>query len=169
MFITVGSLSAQRKNHELLVEALETVYHEGHRDFSVIIVGEGELGEIPGHLRPFLHVAGKLDFPAMYEAMRRADYFLPLLDPGNPAHDRYITTGITGSALLIYGFAKIPVIHENSLPSTASMTGTHFFTGKKRLAAPCSAPSGKRRRNTRKCSRRFSNWAGILTGNPAPT
>lgn len=31
----------------------------------------------------------------MYEAMRRADYFLPLLDPGNPAHDRYITTGIT--------------------------------------------------------------------------
>ena len=112
VFITVGSLSAQRKNHELLVEALETVYHEGHRDFSVIIVGEGELGEIPGHLRPFLHVAGKLDFPAMYEAMRRADYFLPLLDPGNPAHDRYITTGITGSALLIYGFAKIPVIHE---------------------------------------------------------
>ena len=49
------------------------------------------------------------DFPAMYEAMRRADYFLPLLDPGNPAHDRYITTGITGSALLrLYGFAKIP-------------------------------------------------------------
>lgn len=93
-------------------EALQTIYHEGHRDFSVIIVGEGELGEIPGHLRPFLHVAGKLDFPAMYEAMRRADYFLPLLDPGNPAHDRYITTGVTGSALLIYGFAKIPVIHE---------------------------------------------------------
>ncbi|KAB1287050.1 hypothetical protein F3056_13240, partial [Akkermansia sp. BIOML-A66] len=102
VFITVGSLSAQRKNHNLLIEALQTIYHEGHRDFSVIIVGEGELGEIPGHLRPFLHVAGKLDFPAMYEAMRRADYFLPLLDPGNPAHDRYITTGITGSALLIY-------------------------------------------------------------------
>ena len=112
VFITVGSLSAQRKNHNLLIEALQTIYHEGHRDFSVIIVGEGELGEIPGHLRPFLHVAGKLDFPAMYEAMRRADYFLPLLDPGNPAHDRYITTGVTGSALLIYGFAKIPVIHE---------------------------------------------------------
>lgn len=112
VFITVGSLSAQRKNHNLLIEALQTIYHEGHRDFSVIIVGEGELGEIPGHLRPFLHVAGKLDFPAMYAAMERADYFLPLLDPGNPAHDRYITTGITGSALLIYGFAKIPVIHE---------------------------------------------------------
>lgn len=72
----------------------------------------GELGKIPGHLRPFLHVAGKLDFPAMYEAMRRADYFLPLLDPGNPAHNRYITTGVTGSAQLVYGFAKIPVIHE---------------------------------------------------------
>lgn len=65
VFITVGSLSAQRKNHNLLIEALQTIYHEGHRDFSVIIVGEGELGEIPGHLRPFLHVAGKLDFPAL--------------------------------------------------------------------------------------------------------
>lgn len=74
--------------------------------------GEGELGKIPGHLRPFLHVAGKLDFPAMYKAMRRADYFLLLLDPGNPAHNRYITTGVTGSAQLVYGFAKIPVIHE---------------------------------------------------------
>lgn len=48
----------------------------------------------------------------MYEAMRRADYFLPLLDPGNPAHNRYTTTGVTGSAQLVYGFAKIPVIHE---------------------------------------------------------
>lgn len=37
VFITVGSLSAQRKNHNLLIEALQTIYHEGHRDFSVII------------------------------------------------------------------------------------------------------------------------------------
>lgn len=35
-----------------------------------------------------------------------------MLDPGNPAHNRYITTGVTGSAQLVYGFAKIPVIHE---------------------------------------------------------
>lgn len=134
VFITVGSLSAQRKNHELLVEALETVCNEGYRNFSVIIVGEGELGKIPGHLRPFLHVAGKLDFPAMYEAMRRADYFLPLLDPGNPAHNRYITTGVTGSAQLVYGFAKIPVIHEKF----ASFYGFNdrnalLYTGKETL------------------------------------
>lgn len=65
VFITVGSLSAQRKNHKLLIEALQTIYNEGYRNFSVIIVGEGELGEIPGHLRPFLHVAGRLDFPSI--------------------------------------------------------------------------------------------------------
>ena len=168
VFITVGSLSAQRKNHELLVEALETVYHEGHRDFSVIIVGEGELGEIPGHLRPFLHVAGKLDFPAMYEAMRRAISCLSLI----PAIRRTTATLPPASPAPPCSFTdsrRFRSSMKNSLPSTASMTGTHFFTGKKRLAAPCSAPSGKRRRNTRKCSRRFSNWAGILTGNPAPT
>ena len=168
VFITVGSLSAQRKNHNLLIEALQTIYHEGHRDFSVIIVGEGELGEIPGHLRPFLHVAGKLDFPAMYEAMRRADYFLPLLDPGNPAHDRYITTASPVPPCSFTDSRKSRSSMRNSLPSTASTTGTHSFTGKKRLAAPCSAPSGRRKRNTQECSRRFSNWAGILTGNPVP-
>ncbi len=44
----------------------------------------------------------------MYEAMRRAERFPPLLDPGNPAHNRYITTGVTGSAQLVYGFCENP-------------------------------------------------------------
>lgn len=111
-FITVGALSAERKNHGLLFEALTELYHAGFKDFSVTIVGEGEMGEIPEHLRPFLNITGKLDFPSMFAAMERADYFLPLLDPTNPAHERYISTGVTGSAQLIYGFAKIPLIHE---------------------------------------------------------
>lgn len=112
IFITVGSLSPARKNHALLLKALQTLYDAGYKHFSVIIVGEGNLIEIPAHLRPFLHLTGKLDFPSMYAAMEQADYFLPLLDPGNPAHDRYISTGVTGSAQLIYGFGKIPIIHE---------------------------------------------------------
>lgn len=116
VFITVGALSPQRKNHALLLKALQTLYDEGYRRFSVIIVGEGDLGEIPAHIRPFLRVTGRLDFPSMYAAMEQADYFLPLLDPGNPAHDRYISTGVTGSAQLIYGFGKIPLIHEKFAP-----------------------------------------------------
>ena len=111
-FITVGALSAETKNHSLLLEALTDLYNAGFKDFSVTIVGEGETGEIPEHLRPFLNITGKLDFPSMFAAMERADYFLPLLDPANPAHERYISTGVTGSAQLIYGFAKIPLIHE---------------------------------------------------------
>lgn len=111
-FITVGALSAERKNHSLLLEALTDLYNAGFKDFSVTIVGEGKTGEIPEHLRPFLNITGKLDFPSMFAVMERADYFLPLLDPANPAHERYISTGVTGSAQLIYGFAKIPLIHE---------------------------------------------------------
>lgn len=111
-FITVGALSAERKNHSLLLEALTDLYNAGFKGFSVTIVGEGETGEIPEHLRPFLNITGKLDFPSMFAVMERADYFLPLLDPANPAHERYISTGVTGSAQLIYGFAKIPLIHE---------------------------------------------------------
>ena len=52
VFITVGSLSAQRKNHELLVEALETVCNEGYRNFSVIIVGKESWEKSPAICAP---------------------------------------------------------------------------------------------------------------------
>ena len=48
----------------------------------------------------------------MFDQIENADFFLTLLDPENPAHDRYITTGVTGSAQLIYSFAKVPVVHK---------------------------------------------------------
>ena len=48
----------------------------------------------------------------MYREMEKADFFLPLLDGTNPDHERYITTAVTGSAQLIYGFLTPPLIER---------------------------------------------------------
>lgn len=63
VFITVGSLSAQRKNHELLVEALETVCNEGYRNFSVIIVGGRRAGKNPRPSAPLPACGRKARLP----------------------------------------------------------------------------------------------------------
>ncbi len=60
----VGTLSAQRKNHELLVEVLGNRPGKvGYRNFSVIIGGEGELEKIPAICAPSCMLAGKARLP----------------------------------------------------------------------------------------------------------
>ena len=41
-----------------------------------------------------------------------SDFYLPLLDPKNKDHLRYIDRSLTGSALLVYFSKKIPLINE---------------------------------------------------------
>lgn len=55
---------------------------------------------------------GRLNFEDMYNKLEEADYILPLLDPDNDEHNRYITTGTSGSFQLMYGFIKPAIIHK---------------------------------------------------------
>lgn len=105
-FITIGALRGRRRNAGLLIEALRGLHESGARDFKVTVIGRGSLRGVPPALRPHLEVLGRVDFRMLYAQMERADFFLPLLDPVNPAHDRYLTTGTSGSFQLIYGFRK---------------------------------------------------------------
>lgn len=110
-FITVGGIEQERKNHQKLIEAVKTLAHENLK-FKVIIVGKGTLDNLPKDIRDYISITGRLNFPDMFDMMEKADFFLPLLDENNPAHERYIKNKVTGSAQLIYAFAKIPIIHE---------------------------------------------------------
>ena len=110
-FITVGNIEGKRKNFDILVDAAQKLAQHG-AEFKIIVVGRGNVFKIPADIRQFFEITGRLNFPDMFEKLESADFFLPLLDPDNPAHDRYLTTGVTGSAQLIYGFAKVPVIHS---------------------------------------------------------
>lgn len=117
-FITVGAIKGFRRNHQALIDAIGRLADEG-RAFSVVVVGSGSLDNLPEKVRPFVKIAGRLDFPQMFDRIEQADFFLPLLDAESPDHDRYITTGVTGSAQLIYAFSKVPVMH----PKFASFYG----------------------------------------------
>ena len=115
-FISVGALKAKRRNTTLLAEAARKLHHAGLRNFRITVIGKGTLRSLPKELRPFFRILGRLEFRDMYREIQQADFFLPLLDPRNSKHDRYITTGTSGSFQLIYGFLKPPVIASRFTP-----------------------------------------------------
>lgn len=110
-FVTVGNLEAKRKNFHQLIETINMLVKKG-KHFKVVVIGRGNQEKIPSELRQYIHFTGRLKFPQMYKQLEKADFFLPLLDADNPLHERYITSGVTGSAQLIYGFIKVPVIDK---------------------------------------------------------
>ena len=114
-FITIGAIKSFRKNHQALIQTIEKLASENLK-FKVIVIGSGTLDNLPKSIHPYIQIMGRLDFPKMFDCMEKADFFLPLLDADNPEHDRYITTGVTGSAQLIYAFSKVPVLHPKFAP-----------------------------------------------------
>ncbi len=110
-FICVGGISPERKNHKLLLDAIQKLHNEGH-DFKVLVIGSGSLKNIPPEIQEHIKLLGHLNYSDMYNYVESAHFFLPLLDANNPEHDKYITIKVTGSAQLIYGFRKVPVIHN---------------------------------------------------------
>ncbi len=109
-FITVGAINSVRKNHQILIDSIKSLAQQNLK-FKVLVVGLGALENLPIEIHPYIEILGRLDFPKMFEVVEKADFFLPLLDPNSKEHERYITTGVTGSAQLIYAFSKVPVIH----------------------------------------------------------
>lgn len=103
-FITIGAMRSKRRNTQLLIEAVDELHSAGITRFRIVVIGRGSLRGVPQHLRQYFEIKGRVDFTSLYTEMEKADFFLTLLDPDNPAHERYITTGTSGSFQLIYGF-----------------------------------------------------------------
>ena len=96
----------------MLVNTVRGLHRKGHNNFTVTLVGDGELDAMPKEVQKYFDVKGSVDFPAMYEAMEDANFFLPLLDPQNPHHRRYLTMGSSGGFQLTHAFRKPCLIHE---------------------------------------------------------
>ena len=111
-FITIGALRAKRRNTEMLLGAVRALHDQGVRNFKILVVGKGKVANLPRELRPCFEFCGHLNFERMYARIEQADFFLPLLDADNPQHERYITTGTSGTFQLVYGFAKPCLIAE---------------------------------------------------------
>lgn len=110
-FVVVGNINPQQRGYNLLIDAVDKLYQKGLH-CQIVVVGSGSLKNIPKHLVSYFSIRGHLSFPEMIKAINKSDFLLTLLDPNNPAHDRYITTGITGSSLLAYGLDIPPLVHK---------------------------------------------------------
>ena len=112
-FIVIGNIEDKRKNHNLLLDSVGQLLQQGVTKFKITVIARtGNLDSIPENIRLFIDFKGRLDYPQMYKELEKADFFLTLLDPDNSEHDRYITTGTSGSFQLIYGFAKPCLINK---------------------------------------------------------
>jgi hypothetical protein len=108
-FIVVGNIDKNRKNYDLLVDALETLHHKKQFDLKVIVIGSGKLGKIPTHLRSYFDIKGRVSYPKMCDLLKGADYLLTLLDANDSRHNRYLNDGVTGSFANSFGF-RIPCL-----------------------------------------------------------
>lgn len=111
IFVSVGGINPNRKNHTMLLHAIEELDKQ-NLNFTVLVVGSGSIKHLNPNVKKHIKLLGHLDYDEMYDNVERANFFLPLLDNKNPEHTCYIKTQVTGSAQLIYGFRKIPVIHK---------------------------------------------------------
>lgn len=110
VFIVVGGVDKNCKNHDLLIDSVKELSNV-RKDFEVVVVGAGNI-DIPDDIDEYIKKKGRLDFEKMYEEMERADFFLPLLDIKSENHQKYLSGTTTGSRQLILGFAKPCVINE---------------------------------------------------------
>jgi hypothetical protein len=111
-FIVVGALQNFRRNYDLLLEAVSELCTKARGKFRITVLGRKKLRGVSSDIQSCFDIKGRVAFPILYENMEAADFFLTLLDPLNPDHDRYLTAGVSGSFQLIYGFAKPCLIHE---------------------------------------------------------
>ena len=119
-FIMVGAIEAKRRNCNILIDAVNQLVESGFDNFRITVIGRGSMDAIPEKLRKYFNILGYVPYDIMYKEMEKADFFLPLIDPDNPEHDRYITVGTSGSFQLIYGFQKPCLIAEK-------FTELHYF------------------------------------------
>lgn len=127
-FIVVGGISPRRKNYELLLSTVRRLAASGKK-FKVTLVGSGDNLVFDEEIAPYFDMRGRLSYKEMFTAMEEADFFLCLLDPENPAHERYISTGTSGSFQLIYGFAKPCLIQKKFADAYAFDNGNSLVYG----------------------------------------
>lgn len=111
-FIMIGGLHAFRKNTNILLIALKKLVANGIKNFKITVIGYGELTGCDDNIKDFFDIKGRINYPEMYECLENADFILPLFDPNNKDHNRYIERGTSGIFQLIYGFRKPCIIHN---------------------------------------------------------
>lgn len=113
-FVIVGALNAKTRNVNLVEHAIDYLKINNYENFQIVVIGRsGNVKLLEEKYGKMICFRGRLNYPDMYEELKKADFFLPLLDPDNEDHLLYNTVRSSGSFQLIYGF-RIPCIIEKT-------------------------------------------------------
>ena len=112
VFITVGSGALQKRNYNILLNAVEGLELHGCRNFIIRVIGKGMNSNNYPNAPSCIEFLGVLDFQELYNQLEAADFILPMLDSNISEHQRYLMGKTTGSCQLILGFSKVPIIED---------------------------------------------------------
>ena len=115
-FAIVGAMSKKNRNFEQLARAMRRLIGEGTVNFFVHVVGPGN-GCLPPDISPFVRFHGRLDYPSLYQVVRRSDYLLTLMDFSVEEHHKYIDNWSTGTSHLSYT-TMTPVLIQRPFASS---------------------------------------------------
>ena len=112
-FVAIGNFEPKRRDHDLLFGSIRDLVNAGHEDFEVTLIGRSTNKiDLPADIKNKIAIYYDASYEKIYSCMEAADYFLPLFNPSNKEHMRYLTFGTSGSVQLIYTFATPCIIHE---------------------------------------------------------
>lgn len=114
-FISIGALSDKRRSKKLLVNAAQELLIKKITDFKIVVIGKGDISDLPKDLQPYFEIKGRLNFDKMYDEIEKSDFILTAYED-NQAHFKYITTKTSGAFQLSYGFLKPIIIKSNFAP-----------------------------------------------------
>lgn len=111
-FLSIGTIHPNNKNYQILFNACNSLLKKGIKNFEIQVIGAGSINDIPTNIRPYFKLLGALTYKDMFDKIEQGDYLLNLFDPKNKEHHKYLDNWATGSSILFFAFAKLPLMHE---------------------------------------------------------
>lgn len=115
-FITIGAIKPNKKNSQMIVDAVGELVKKGYSNFKITVIGKGSLKHVPKEIKKYFVSKGRLPFKKMYDELEKADFMLMPYNENDPEHIRYNTSGTSGNFQLIYGFTKPCILIKSFAP-----------------------------------------------------
>ncbi len=134
-FIMVGLIDPKKRNSQLMIDSIANLAAKSEIPFKLTVISRRKIKNVPKSTSQYLNIRYNLDYDKMYEEMKRAHFFLPLLDPKNEKQRAYLSELSTGSPQLIMGFLT-PAIINNEYAKTYFLNSENSVLYKDNELAP---------------------------------
>lgn len=110
-FITIFITSGHDiKGLDLIFETTKKLLETNYSNFKIFIIGKKI--RIPQQFNTNISSLGYVSFKKMYDLLYKSDFILPMLDPNNDKHKKYLNQTTFGARQQCLGFLKPMLINE---------------------------------------------------------